>query len=204
MYKKCIKCESLWHVCAGPNLAIMSPSEMLDWLQRYIDYMGYTHQQIADAAGVPKGTIDRNLAKDAADVTDFKYDTIRRMITGLIRLAGYTGDIEKLMPCLDPDGEAADCMERLHESEKIRKDLQAKVDQFEATRKSIMDRYETHLREYKEEVSEKITDYKKQRKHLRIAVTILSVILFLVLCGIIAVLAYDLTHPGIGYLPTLN
>lgn len=199
MYKKCIKCESLWHVCAGPNLAIMSPSEMLDWLQRYIDYMGYTHQQIADAAGVPKGTIDRNLAKDAADVTDFKYDTIRRMITGLIRLAGYTGDIEKLMPCLDPDGEAADCMERLHESEKIRKDLQLKVDQFEVLKKSIMERYENHLKEYKDEISEKISDLKKQRSHLRSISIITASLLFLVLFGIIAILVYDITHPEIGY-----
>ena len=199
MYKKCIKCDSLWHVCAGPNLAIMSPSEMLDWLQRYIDYMGYTHQQIADAAGVPKGTIDRNLAKDAADVTDFKYDTIRRMITGLIRLAGYTGDIETLMPCLDPDGEAADCMERLHESEKIRKDLQLKVDQFEVLKKSIMERYENHLKEYKDEISEKISDLKKQRSHLRSISIITASLLFLILFVIIAVLVYDITHPEIGY-----
>ena len=200
MYKKCIKCESLWHVCAGPNLAIMSPPEMLDWLQHYIDYMGYTQQQIADAADVPKGTISRNLAKEAADVTDFKYDTIRRMITGLIRLAGYTGDIEKLMPCSDPDGEAAECMERLHASEKARKELQAKLDQFEANKKEIIDRYEEHKKEYKEDTAAKINHLKDQCNRLRRTAIIMTVLLLVVLFGIIGFFIYDFLHPDIGYL----
>lgn len=199
MYKKCIKCESLWHVCAGPNLAIMSPPEMLDWLQHYIDYMGYTQQQIADAAEVPKGTISRNLAKEAADVTDFKYDTIRRMITGLIRLAGYTGDIEKLMPCLDPDGEAADCMERLHVSEKARKELQSKLDQFEANKKEIIDRYEADKKEYKYESASKVEYLKTQCNRLRKTSIIMTTLLLIVLFSIIALLFYDMTHPEIGY-----
>ena len=199
MYKKCIKCESLWHVCAGPNLAIMSPSEMLDWLQNYIDYMGYTHQQIADAADVPKGTIDRNLAKEAADVTDFKYDTIRRTITGLIRLAGYTGDIEKLMPCLDPDGEAADCMERLHESEKIRKELQTKLDQFDANKKEIIDRYEADKKEYKEDSAKKVDYLKSQCSRLRHTAIIMTGLLLLVLFGVIGVLMYDIMTPTVGW-----
>lgn len=199
MYKKCIKCESLWHVCAGPNLAIMSPPEMLDWLQHYIDYMGYTQQQIADAADVPKGTISRNLAKEAADVTDFKYDTIRRMITGLIRLAGYTGDIEKLMPCSDPDGEAAECMERLHASEKALKELQSKLDQFEANKKEIIDRYEEHKREYKEESNAKIAYLKTQGGRLRITAIIMTSLLILLLFVLVGLFIYDITHPGIGW-----
>lgn len=105
----------------------------------------------------------------AAEDGGFKYDTIAPLLQAL------TGSSRAELPCPDPDGSIEEKL-----TSRIRH-----LEQELADTKTISDREANHL-------------HHQIRNH-RIALSLITGILILVLLGIIGILVYDLTHPGIGY-----
>lgn len=101
--------------------------------------------------------------------TDFKYESIRPLLRAL------TGSSGAELPCPDPEDTATKALR-----ERVRHLEQELTDT-----KAISDRESNHL-------------HNQIRNH-RIALSLITGVLILVLLAIIGVLVFDITHEGIGY-----
>lgn len=83
-FEKCLTCASIKsRHCAGPNYMAMSAKELVSWIIEYQRLNGITNAQLAEASGIPKGTIDG--IRYRADV---RHDTIYPLLKALIELTG--------------------------------------------------------------------------------------------------------------------
>ena len=80
MYEKCISCERLCKDCF-PNLYVMEVEEIRTWAKLRLKYKGWTYSDLAEASGVPKGTIAYSFSKKGCDVN---YSTFAPMLCALI------------------------------------------------------------------------------------------------------------------------
>lgn len=83
-FEKCLTCPSIMgKQCAGPNFTTATTRECVEWIIAYQKLHGITNARLAEASGVPKGTIDG--LKNRADV---RHDTLYPIIKALIELTG--------------------------------------------------------------------------------------------------------------------
>ena len=93
MKEKCKNCVRPNKTCI-PYLMTLTTKEMLEWCRMWKDKLGWSNGTLAEKSNVPKGTIDRILAKSASDSSEVKLITIRPIICAII---GCT--IEELESC---------------------------------------------------------------------------------------------------------
>jgi predicted RNase H-like nuclease (RuvC/YqgF family) len=109
------------------------------------------------------------------------------------------------MPCpksciVDNTVQINDLMDKLQLLKADNESLKSQISHFEEQKNLIIARFETYIKEFKEE-SVKKTDYMdRQNNRLRKALIIMTALLLVVLFVIIGVLVYDVTHPEIGWL----
>ena len=69
-----------------PDFMTLGTEELVDWLKDRYEWLsatqGATHQSLADAANMPKGTVDRILA---GKYRDFRWSTIQPLIAVMLR-----------------------------------------------------------------------------------------------------------------------
>ena len=83
-FEKCLTCPSIkGKTCAGPNFMTASTREVVEWIIAYQKLNGITNLRLAEASGVPKGTVD-GLKKRA----DIRHDTLYPLIKALIEMTG--------------------------------------------------------------------------------------------------------------------
>lgn len=173
LYKTCVTCPKLGISCDGANLITMSAAEILEWCKLRKKHLGWSNAYLSEMSLVPKGTIDRVFS---ADPTDFKYETMRPLITALV--GGKPG----ANPCPDPfDHSAAHLREIIELKSAETADLQKRLD------------------EWKSRHVDSIAYYRRLYCVLRKVTLVLGGLLALALCFIIAMLIYDLMTPGVGY-----
>ena len=80
MFDKCLTCDRIGESCV-PNLMLLSFADLLHWCEKRQKQRQWTTQQLADASGVPVGTIKRI---KAGDYDDCKYSTMRNLLIALI------------------------------------------------------------------------------------------------------------------------
>ena len=80
MFEKCIKCTRMGESCV-PNLMLLPFDNLIQWCNKRLNYLGWTHQKLSDESRVPIGTINRILA---GDYHDCKYSTIKNILLALI------------------------------------------------------------------------------------------------------------------------
>lgn len=181
MFSECIMCEQLWKTCDGPNLLMLPAPELFDWFKKYVTYNKISHQKISDMSGVSISTVNRVLAKDKDEITDFKYDTIHKMVLGC------RGKHGTLNPCPDPNA-----AEHLADLQAIKKECDGLHERIK--------NFETEKAAYTTDHEKKLNYVKDQCVRLRKTAVIMTALLITVLFGIIGFLIFDVTHPEIGWL----
>ena len=79
----CAECERLGKKCYGPRAIDMTSKQLLEFCRKRKLHLGWTQNNLADAANVPSGTVRRLFS---GEIDDFKHETIRpiyRALTGI-------------------------------------------------------------------------------------------------------------------------
>lgn len=93
MLEKCIECQKLGVDCNGSAFTKMTTEELVNWCKARKRYLGLSNQKIADLANLPKGTVDSFFA---AAHQDFRYETIRLILSVLAHSAGFESTCPQL------------------------------------------------------------------------------------------------------------
>lgn len=80
-FEKCIGCADMGPGCLGPNLLMLTISELRLWVKRWKEYYKLSGEQCAVIWNTPIGTVSRFLATQE---TDFKYMTVQGIIRGVV------------------------------------------------------------------------------------------------------------------------
>lgn len=80
-FEKCIGCADMGPDCLGPNLLMLTISELRLWVKRWKEYYRLSGEQCAAIWNTPVGTVSRFLATQE---TDFKYMTVQGIIRGIV------------------------------------------------------------------------------------------------------------------------
>lgn len=80
-FEKCIGCADMGPGCLGPNLLMLSISELRAWVKRWKEHYKLSGDQCAVIWRTPIGTVSRFLATQE---TDFKYMTVQGIIRGVV------------------------------------------------------------------------------------------------------------------------
>lgn len=194
MEKKCTTCERLGRDCPK-KLLLLPLEEMIDWLHYLMAQHKITHETMARISGVPKGTIDRVMAKQSADC---RYSTMHAMVCGLFAHLGMS------TACAD-DSNAANSahteeLERrveelqhaLDDSERERQALQARVADFDEQR--------AFMRDQIAKKDARIDALSNIIRSNRAVIKVLSVLLCIAVLVIIGALVVDRLNPDLGYI----
>lgn len=193
MRKDCANCEHLGRDCPK-KLMLLPLDELIDWCLHIMKQYRITHEGLAKLSGVPKGTIDRVLAKQSADC---KYSTIHTIVCTLFECMGVSS------VCLDDvtaeevvrtDALAmqnAELQAALDSSEKERRALQSRVEDFVESR-SLM---KEQIVKKDASIDSLTTTINDQRR----AIKFLAALLGGALLVIIAALLADKLNPNMGF-----
>lgn len=160
---------------------MLSADELIAWCRRRKDYLHLSNAKIADASGMPRGTVDGFFANTHAD---FRYETIRPILKALI------GDVDGAEPCQAiGDAERARInseIEHVHtENARLQSAMERERDQYAQNADFIRSELE------------KVRAVSNARKRL---VYILAVCLFATMCIIMLALYLDIQDPDVGFL----
>ena len=186
MYSECIHCSRIGSQCDGPNFMAMSADQLLDWCKKRKAALGWTSAQLAEAAGIPKGTIDRLLS---GNPSDFKYETIRPVLKTLVG-GSFEGN-----PCPTPPGGSSSDAE--HE---------AALAELRAENARLKDRIINAEPQHREDIEKARTEERAKIDYLKKSVAAknkviaaLAILLLVALVVIIIALIVDMTNPDRGY-----
>lgn len=147
-FEKCIGCADIGPDCLGPNLLMLTISELRAWVKRWKEYYKLSGDQCAAIWNTPVGTVSRFLATQE---TDFKYMTVQGIIRGVVSYGQPVGHQMEYNPCPASSYE-----------------IQAKVDEYE---KQLIEKTEEcasltakkleRANEYTERMAEQRDNYEK-------------------------------------------
>lgn len=179
-YEKCVRCPKLdERKCDGPNFAIMTLAEIVEWARARKDYLKITNEEIADRANMPLGTVAPFMAGRLKNAT---LETIRPILMALVG-----GDLGE-HPCPDSESLAAleaELIELREFKATVGEDHRSKINYL----KHDIDRLEAQLDDAQGSI---------RRKEKTIAA--LCVVVGLLALFIISVLIYDKLNPDIGWI----
>lgn len=95
-FEKCIGCSDMGPDCLGPNLLMLTISELRTWVKRWKEYYRLSGDQCAAIWNTPVGTVSRFLATQE---TDFKYMTVQGIIRGVVSYGQPVGQRMGDNPC---------------------------------------------------------------------------------------------------------
>lgn len=129
-FEKCLTCPSIkGKQCAGPNFTTATTRECVEWIVAYQKLHGITNGRLAEASGVPKGTIDG--LKNRADV---RHDTLYPIIKALIELTGGVWGGESCPAAV------SGASEQQHENLRLTQELERTKEQLERYKRDIKER----------------------------------------------------------------
>lgn len=189
MYEECLNCAKLGASCDGPNFLAMSAAELHEWCKerKKTRKPEMSNAEIAQAANMPKGTVDRLMA---GEHIDFRYESIRPLVKALVG-GKWDGN-----PCSAPSGG-----ERAELHEKIRQ-LEAAIQWRDDKIKHFTDenaRLHSDLADANERHKHSQDFLRSEMRRKNKSVTILAVLLGLSLAVIIAALVIDRLNPNMGF-----
>lgn len=89
-FEKCLTCPAIKEkVCSGPKFMRASTKNVVEWLFAYMKLNGITNARLAEASGVPKGTIDGLKKRE-----DIRHETLYPLLKAAIELTGGIWDGE--------------------------------------------------------------------------------------------------------------
>ena len=185
----------------NPRFLTKTIAEIISWAKVEKAAHKITNAMIAQKSGIPISTVNRFFSFEDGDVVDFKYITVHHIITAIQDFMPHND-----MPCpkgggtVDNTSQINDLVDKLRLLKEDNESLKAQISHFEEQKSTIIARFETYIKEFKEESSKKADYMDRQNNRLRKALIIMTALLLAVLFVIIGVLVYDVTHPGIGWL----
>lgn len=187
--KNCTTCERLGRDCPK-KLLLLPLDELIDWLQHLMTKYKITHEAMARLSGVPKGTVDRVIAKQSADC---RYSTMHAMVRGLFNALGMSSS------CADEDAaavsrpdEAMQLRHALNASERDCQTLRERVEEF-TSRHDFM---RSQIAAKDAQIGEQGKTIQSQRRTIVLLVCVVIAMLLL----IIGALVVDRLNPDVGYL----
>jgi len=193
MKKDCKNCEHLGRDCPK-KLMLLSLDEIIDWCLFIMAQYKLTHDDVSKMSRVPKGTLDRILAKQSADC---RYSTIHAIVCALFEFLGISAvcveDVTAEVAVQDDTlrRENADLRAALNSSERELQVLRERVTEFEGRR--------DFLRAQVAKKDEHIDRLSNTIRGWRRTVKILSVLLGVAVLLIIASLVIDKFNPDVGF-----
>lgn len=181
MFKKCVSCKRLGESCGGPDFYLLSADELISWCRQRKEYLHLSNAKIAEAANMPRGTVDSFFANTHAD---FRYETIRPILKALI------GDKYSVEPC-QAIGDAERTrinaeIEHVHsENERLASAMQREHDEHQQSMEFVQ--YELS----------KVRETSNGRKKL---VYILATCLFFTMFLLMLAFYFDLQNPDVGFI----
>lgn len=129
MKKDCSNCDHLGRDCPK-KLMLLPLDEIIDWCLFVMRKYKLTHEQIARLSNIPKGTIDRVMAKQTADC---RYSTIHAIVCALFEYMGIASICldevvaEDVQQADELKRQNADLQHALADAEKERQALQTRI-----------------------------------------------------------------------------
>jgi len=178
-----------------PNFMSLTSDELIDWCivryERLKATHGLTHQALAEAANMPKGTVDRLLA---GNYRDFKYSTIQPLISAMLR---------QDEPVIEIEPEDA---EQVEEAQELligyQMTLREKNSQIPQLLEHIVRMEDTHAKtisDFREDSQRKVDYLKLQIARKDRIINILSLSLAALVLIVFAILIYDKLNPDVGW-----
>lgn len=155
----------------------MDTPQLFDWLKEAKKLRGLTNKNIAEATGVPQGTIDRIMA---GKHTEVKRSTLQP-------ITAYLASLYEDTPAPDTQEQAELNTNALEGLKMVVQLRNAELDALTKSYKVLEDRVEF---------------LKGENKRKDKWVAILAALTTVLFTGIIALLVYDLTHPDVGWYQT--
>lgn len=177
----------------------MDTPQLFDWLKEAKKLRGLTNKNIAEATGVPQGTIDRIMA---GKYTEVKRSTLQPITAYLAKLHEDT-----LPPDTQEQAELnTNALEGLKMVVQIRDaELKALNDAYDHIKKgyyNLREDFDKAAVDNKAKIDylkDRVEYLKQENKRKDKWVAILAALTIVLFTGIIALLVYDLTHPDIGW-----
>lgn len=184
----------------NPRFLTKTIAEIISWAKVEKAAHKITNAMIAQKSGIPISTVNRFFSFEAGDVVDFKYITVHHIVTAIQDFMPHND-----APCpkgctVDYTARINDLVDKLQLLKDDNESLKSQINRFEEQKTSIISRYETDRKEYREEAAKKVDYLKTQCCRLRKATVIMTSLLLLVLFAIITFLIYDATHTNIGWI----
>lgn len=89
-FEKCLTCPLIEEKrCSGPKFMRAPTKDIVEWVFVFAKMHGITNAQLAEASGVPKGTIDGLKKRE-----DVRHETLYPIIKAVIELVGGEWDLE--------------------------------------------------------------------------------------------------------------
>lgn len=180
MYNECITCPKLGVSCDGPNFVAMSAMELLNWCKQRKKHLDISNAELAELSGTPKGTIDRLLS---GEHMDFRYETMRPLVKALVG-AEWSG-----IPCPDvSETDASQKQKRIEQLEHENSDMRTQMEHMQI-------KHEEELSFMRHQCSHEQEAYDTCKK----ALIVVSVLLGIAVCVIIAALIVDIMREDRGF-----
>lgn len=189
MYEKCIKCDRLGKNCI-PNIYTMSVSEMRVFARKLKEHKGWTNAQLAEKSGVPKGTVDANLAKKGAYNPDVTYSTFAPILCALLECE------LKEMPCPDIIEQQNKTIEN---QDKAIEDLEKENSELKTEIENEWNRHEENLNATKAEYQKNIDFLKTQLRERKSTIIVAFILLAVTVLTILGALLYDILNLQVGF-----
>ncbi len=177
-----------------PDFMSLTSDQLIEWCIVRYDRLkisrGLTHQALADAANMPKGTVDRLLA---GNYRDFKYSTIQPLISAMLRQ-------DEPVPDIVPQEDAVEEAQELLVGYQMT--LREKNEQIPQLLDHIVRMENTHsktISELREDSQRKVDYLKQQITRKDKIITVLALSLAIVVLLVITILIYDKQHPSVGW-----
>lgn len=180
MKNKCSSCDHFGRDC--PKVIMLLPlDDVLDWCQHVMTKNKITHDMLARLSKVPKGTVDRVMARQSPDC---RYSTLHAIVCALFEFLGIStaclDDLaaEAVVKTDDLQAQNTELRKALADAEKDVQTLRARVDDFVESRAVLKDTISSQRR----------------------AIRVLAVLLGLAGVVIIGALVMDKLHPALGFI----
>ena len=81
-FNKCFQCNSFRKGCSGPNLTVMEPLRVCEFLQMARVFLKYSYQDVAEGTALSLATVKRNLNGEISDPSFYTLSAISRFLCG--------------------------------------------------------------------------------------------------------------------------
>ena len=89
-FEKCLTCPLIGERrCSGPKFMRAPAKDIVEWVFAFSKLRGITNARLAEASGIPKGTIDGLKKRE-----DVRHETLYPVLKAAIELAGGVWDME--------------------------------------------------------------------------------------------------------------